>query len=56
MLYSAHHLELALGGYPMNSLKTRDLLVAKPRGHAMKTRTRTHIAPPPRTPGISGIS
>ena len=31
----------------MNSLKTRDLLVAKPRGHAMKTRTRTHIAPPP---------
>ena len=40
----------------MNSLKTRGRSVEKPHAHAMKTRTRTHIAPPPRTPGISGIS
>ena len=47
VVYSAHHLELAIGGYPMNSLKTRDRIVVKPHAHAMKTRTRTHIAPPP---------
>ena len=39
----------------MKSLKSADTHAAKPRAHAMKTRTRTHIAPP-RTPGISGIS
>ena len=56
VVYFAPHLELAIGGYPMNSLKTRDPIAAKPRAHAMKTRTRTHIAPPPRNSGASGIS
>ena len=65
MVNSAHHLELAIGGYPMKSLKTavahahstcNDSAV-KTRAHAMKTRTRTHIAPPPpRKSGASGIS
>ena len=64
MVNSANHLELAIGGYPMNSLKTRDRIAVKisndsavkTRAHAMKTRTRTHIAPPPRNSGASGIS
>ena len=36
----------------MKSLKSADTHAA----HAMKTRTRTHIAPPPRNSGASGIS
>ena len=64
MVNSAPHLELAIGGYPMKSLKTAvaharstcNESAANPRAHAMKTRTRTHIAPPPRNSGASGIS
>jgi len=41
----------------MNSLKTRDRIAVKISNEsAMKTRTRTHIAPPPAIPGISGVS
>ena len=56
VVYSANHLELAIGGYPMKSLKSADTHAAKSRAHAMKTRTRTLIAPPPRNSGASGIS
>ena len=63
MVNSVPHLELAIGGYPMNSLKTRDRIAVKisndsavkTRAHAMKTRTRTAVIapPPPRETGIN---
>ena len=39
----------------MNSLKSADTHAAKPRAHAMKTRTRTAVIapPPPRETGIN---
>ena len=36
----------------MKSLKSADTHAVKPRAHAMKTRTRTHIAPPPHFRGF----
>ena len=35
-----------------SAVKIRGRIAAKPRAHAMKTRTRTHIAPPPQVRGF----